>query len=54
MVEWTDIVNKWGFNISYVKSDRYWHGGWSIGFSRGQFHIGMGVNPRTRDDYELS
>jgi hypothetical protein len=54
MINWTDIINKWGFTISYVRGDRNWYGGWSISFSFRRFHIGMGVNPKAREDYELS
>lgn len=54
MVPWIDIINCWGFKISYVEKSRMWTGGWSAGFSYKRFHIGMGVNPKVRDDYELS
>lgn len=54
MIQWTDIINKWGFNISYVRGDRNWYGGWHVGFVYGRFHIGTGLNPKARDHYELS
>ena len=54
MVPWIDILNFIGFKISYVEKNRMWTGGWSAGFSYGRFHIGMGINPKVRDDYELS
>lgn len=54
MVPWIDIINFWGFQISYVKSGSKWTGGFSAGFSFRRFYIGMGINPSVRDDYELS
>jgi hypothetical protein len=54
MVPWIEVFNRFGFYCSYVKQDIKWTGGWSIGFSRKQFYIGMGVNPRVKDDYDLS
>jgi hypothetical protein len=54
MVPWIEVFNRFGFHCSYVKQDIKWTGGWSIGFSRKHFYIGMGVNPRVKDDYDLS
>jgi hypothetical protein len=54
MVPWIDVFKKFGFHLSYVEKNRMWTGGWSLGFSYKRFHIGMGVNPKVRDDYELS
>ena len=54
MVPWIDVFNVLGFRLSYVGSGRMWTFGWSLGFTFKRFYIGMGVNPKVRDDYELS
>lgn len=54
MVPWIDVINFWGFNISYVEANKKWNYGLSVGFSFRRFHIGFGIDPNVRDDYELS
>ena len=54
MVPWIDVINLLGFKVAYVKSNRMWTFGWTVGFSFRKFHICIGVVPTVRDDYELS